>query len=68
MELCSNVEIGEDGKIRRKSKKYSSKGTKQTGGIDMLENLKSLKGDMKIKGGLFAALSSDIKTQITSCQ
>lgn len=25
MELCSNVEIGEDGKARRKSKKYSSK-------------------------------------------
>lgn len=25
MELRSNVEIGEDGKIRRKSRKYSSK-------------------------------------------
>ncbi len=28
MELCSNVEIGEDGKARRKSKKYSSKNKK----------------------------------------
>ena len=28
MELRSNVEIGEDGKSRRKSKKYSSKGIK----------------------------------------
>lgn len=29
MELRSNVEIGEDGKARRKSKKYSSKRRKQ---------------------------------------
>lgn len=28
MKLCSNVEIGEDGKARRKSKKYSSKNKK----------------------------------------
>ena len=28
MELCSNVEIGEDGDPRRKSKKYSSKNKK----------------------------------------
>ena len=28
MELRSNVETGEDGKFRRKSKKYSSKGIK----------------------------------------
>ena len=30
MELRSNVEIGEDGKVRRKSKKYSSKNRNRT--------------------------------------